>query len=129
MGSPKAGEVALVIILALASAILGIFSSVLAWADGESLGEAIRKGSMAFGGWLTLGIVVAVSLGLLQLRPKSHRRKANAMIYVVAIAAGVSICVGLFGFFIGRCSRKLPIMDDNLPWMIHRGQGTSEPIV
>ena len=27
----------------------------------------------------------------------------------------------LFGFFVGRCSRKLPIIDDNLPWTMHRG--------
>ena len=27
----------------------------------------------------------------------------------------------LFGFFVGRCARKLPIIDDNLPWTMHRG--------
>jgi hypothetical protein len=30
--------------------------------------------------------------------------------------------MSLFGFFVGRCSRKLPIIDDNLPWTMHRGQ-------
>ncbi len=27
----------------------------------------------------------------------------------------------LFGFFVGRCARKLPIIDNNLPWIMHRG--------
>jgi hypothetical protein len=30
--------------------------------------------------------------------------------------------MGLFGFFVGRCARKLPIIDNNLPWTMHRGQ-------
>jgi hypothetical protein len=43
------------------------------------------------------------------------------VIYTVLLLACSSIlCV--FGFFVGRCSRKLPILDDNLPWAIHRGQ-------
>jgi hypothetical protein len=28
----------------------------------------------------------------------------------------------VFGFFVGRCARKIPILDDNLPWALHRGQ-------
>lgn len=32
------------------------------------------------------------------------------------------IIAGLFGFFVGRCGRKLPILDNNLPWAVHRGQ-------
>jgi hypothetical protein len=28
--------------------------------------------------------------------------------------------MGLFGFFVGRCARKLPVIDDKLPWAIHR---------
>jgi hypothetical protein len=28
----------------------------------------------------------------------------------------------LFGFFVGRCARKLPILDDNIPWTLRRGQ-------
>lgn len=35
---------------------------------------------------------------------------------------GCSSILGLFGFFVGRCARKLPIIDGNLPWAIHRGQ-------
>ena len=33
-----------------------------------------------------------------------------------------SVTMGLLGFWIGRCARKLPIIDDNLPWTLHRGQ-------
>jgi hypothetical protein len=28
----------------------------------------------------------------------------------------------VFGFFVGRCARKIPFLDDNLPWALHRGQ-------
>jgi hypothetical protein len=30
--------------------------------------------------------------------------------------------MGLLGFWIGRCARRLPIIDDNLPWTLHRNQ-------
>lgn len=33
-----------------------------------------------------------------------------------------SFIMGLFGFFVGRCARKLPIIDNNLPWTMHRSQ-------
>jgi hypothetical protein len=33
-----------------------------------------------------------------------------------------SFTLGLFGFFVGRCARRMPIVDDKLPWAIHRGQ-------
>jgi hypothetical protein len=39
---------------------------------------------------------------------------------VLLLACSFTLCV--FGFFVGRCARKLPILDDNLPWTIHRGQ-------
>jgi hypothetical protein len=26
----------------------------------------------------------------------------------------------MFGFFVGRCARRLPIIDDNMPWTMHR---------
>ena len=34
------------------------------------------------------------------------------------------IAVGLwiFGFFLGRCARKLPFIDDRLPWTLSRDQ-------
>ena len=49
-------------------------------------------------------------------------------VHVMAIAiyaALLPICsfiLGVFGFFAGRCSRKIPILDDNLPRALHRGQ-------
>jgi hypothetical protein len=44
------------------------------------------------------------------------------LIYGFALVAS-SFTLGLFGFFVGRCARKLPIIDDRLPWAIHRGAG------
>lgn len=28
----------------------------------------------------------------------------------------------LLSFFVGRCARKLPVIDDGLPWVMHRCQ-------
>lgn len=33
-----------------------------------------------------------------------------------------SVVMGLFGFWIGRCARRLPVIDDKLPWTLHRGR-------
>jgi hypothetical protein len=33
-----------------------------------------------------------------------------------------SFCLFLFGFFVGRCARKLPIIDSRLPWTLSRDQ-------
>jgi hypothetical protein len=45
---------------------------------------------------------------------------------VIAIyAALLPICsfiLGIFGFFVGRCSHKISILDDNLPRALYRGQ-------
>jgi hypothetical protein len=41
--------------------------------------------------------------------------------YMILLLA-CSSTLGLFGFFVGRCARKLPIIDDKLPWTISRGQ-------
>jgi hypothetical protein len=43
------------------------------------------------------------------------------LIYGFALVAS-SFTLGLFGFFVGRCARKMPIIDDHMPWAIHRGQ-------
>jgi hypothetical protein len=43
-----------------------------------------------------------------------------ALIYGFVLVAS-SFTLGLFGFFVGRCARKMPIVDDKLPWAIHRG--------
>ena len=44
-----------------------------------------------------------------------------AAIYALILIACSSI-LGLFGFFVGRCARKLPMIDNHLPWALHRGQ-------
>jgi hypothetical protein len=33
----------------------------------------------------------------------------------------------VFGFFVGRCARRLPIVDNGLPWAISRSQITHQP--
>jgi len=43
------------------------------------------------------------------------------LIYGFAMVASSST-MSLFGFFVGRCARRVPFIDDNLPWAIHRGQ-------
>jgi hypothetical protein len=35
----------------------------------------------------------------------------------------ISSCIlCVFGFFVGRCARKLPVIDNGLPWAISRSQ-------
>lgn len=43
------------------------------------------------------------------------------------ISVASTFTVFLFGFWIGRCARKLPIIDDNLPWTMHREQAPRCP--
>jgi hypothetical protein len=33
-----------------------------------------------------------------------------------------SAVMGILGFWIGRCARKLPIIDNKLPWTLARNQ-------
>jgi hypothetical protein len=47
------------------------------------------------------------------------------LIYGFALVAS-SFTLGLFGFFVGRCARKMPIIDDHMPWTIHRGQAAAQ---
>jgi hypothetical protein len=42
-------------------------------------------------------------------------------IYTI-ISATCSSILCLFSFWIGRCSRRLPIIDNNLPWTMSREQ-------
>ena len=42
--------------------------------------------------------------------------------FYVALLPICSIVLCVFGFFVGRCSRKIPILDDNLPQALYRGQ-------
>jgi hypothetical protein len=39
----------------------------------------------------------------------------------------ISFSLGIFGFFVGRCARRLPVIDDKLPWAIHRSQIPAPP--
>jgi hypothetical protein len=39
---------------------------------------------------------------------------------VVLVACSSSLCI--FGFFVGRCARKIPILDNNLPRALHRSE-------
>jgi hypothetical protein len=33
-----------------------------------------------------------------------------------------SLGLFVFGFLTGRCARKLPLLDENLPWTLHGGE-------
>jgi len=45
----------------------------------------------------------------------------SAIIYAFLwLACTFILC--LFSFWIGRCARRLPIIDDNLPWTMSRDQ-------
>lgn len=50
----------------------------------------------------------------------------EAHVMAIAIYAALlptcSFIIGVFGFFVGRRARKIPILDDNLPRALHRGQ-------
>lgn len=49
---------------------------------------------------------------------------AGAMIFIIVttlwLGSTLSLCA--FSFWAGRCARKLPILDENLPWTMSRGQ-------
>lgn len=44
------------------------------------------------------------------------------MVYIgiVIIALVISSALFVFGFWIGRCGRRLPAIDDRLPWTMSR---------
>jgi hypothetical protein len=46
------------------------------------------------------------------------------MFLAVCVFLWVTSLLGvfLFGFLFGRCARKLPIIDEALPWTLHWGQ-------
>lgn len=37
---------------------------------------------------------------------------------LIWLACSLAIC--LLSFIVGRCARKLPVIDDGLPWVLHR---------
>ncbi len=39
---------------------------------------------------------------------------------VLLLTCSLTLCV--FGFFVGRCARKIPILDEHLPRALHRGE-------
>jgi hypothetical protein len=47
---------------------------------------------------------------------------AMAIAIYAALLPICSFIIGVFGFFVGRCARKIPVLDDNLPRALHRGQ-------
>jgi hypothetical protein len=45
----------------------------------------------------------------------------HTVIYVL-IWIGCSLCLSVFSFILGRCARRLPLIDNCMvPWVIHRG--------
>lgn len=38
---------------------------------------------------------------------------------VLLLTCSSTLCI--FGFFVGRCARKIPILDEHLPRALHRG--------
>lgn len=44
------------------------------------------------------------------------------ILYCMLLLPICSVVMGLLGFWIGRCARRLPIIDDKLPWTLHRNQ-------
>ena len=46
------------------------------------------------------------------------------MVTLLILAAAIQFALFMFGFWIGRCARKLPIIDDSLPWTMHREQAS-----
>jgi len=53
---------------------------------------------------------------------RNQLSKDTGMIVVTYIILGLaySFSLGLFSFWAGRCARKLPIVDDKLPWTMSR---------
>ena len=44
----------------------------------------------------------------------------HTVIYVL-IWIGCSLCLSVFSFILGRCARRLPLIDNCMvPWVIHR---------
>jgi hypothetical protein len=50
-----------------------------------------------------------------------------AYIGIAITAVVVPFLLFLLGFMIGRCARRIPIIDNNLPWTMSRDQSSSKP--
>lgn len=44
----------------------------------------------------------------------------------IAIFSALTPASCLFAFLVGRCGRKLPFLDDRIPWTMRRGQAISD---
>ena len=44
------------------------------------------------------------------------------ILYLMLLLPICSLVMGLLGFWVGRCARKLPIIDDKLPRTLYRNQ-------
>jgi len=55
-------------------------------------------------------------------QPLQTKVHVMAIAIYTALLPVCSFIIGVFGFFVGRCARKIPILDDNLPRALHRGQ-------
>jgi hypothetical protein len=42
-----------------------------------------------------------------------------ALSSILLLPYSFTLCV--FGFIVGRCARRLPVIDNHLPWTMHRG--------
>jgi hypothetical protein len=56
------------------------------------------------------------------LRTPEKGIPAMFMLFCTLLLPAYSAIIGLVGFWVGRCARKLPIIDDNLPWTLSRSQ-------
>ena len=59
-----------------------------------------------------------------------HRLQKKGPVVIIAIysillvTCSFTLCI--FGFFVGRCARKIPVLDNNLPRALHRGETPSQ---
>jgi hypothetical protein len=53
-------------------------------------------------------------------RPRRTKAHVMAIAIYAALLPVCSFILGVFGFFVGRCARRIPSLDDNLPRVLHR---------
>jgi hypothetical protein len=46
----------------------------------------------------------------------------ESYVCIVISALGIPLILFAFGFWVGRCGRRIPVIDDNLPWTMSRDQ-------
>jgi hypothetical protein len=49
------------------------------------------------------------------------------IIIYVMLGLNCAFIMCLFSFWLGRCARRLPVIDDNLPWTISRDKARRCP--